>query len=122
MKITEYNIELRDIHLYAYHGVIPQENIVGAWYTINLSATVSKHESIENDELDSTVNYATIYDIICEEMKTPSKLLEHVCGRILTRIFNEIAEITRMEISLAKDTPPIGADRASCAVRITAER
>ena len=122
MKITEYNIELRNIPLYAYHGVIPQENVVGAWYTIDLSATVSKHESIKNDALDSTINYATIYDIVCEEMKTPSKLLEHVCGRILTRIFNETTEITHIEISLTKDTPPIGADRASCAVRITAER
>jgi dihydroneopterin aldolase len=122
MKIKDYNIELNNIHLYAYHGVLPQENNVGAWYTLNLCATINNLDSIENDNIEATANYAEIYEVICEEMKIPSKLLEHVCGRILEKLFDRFAIIERIEITLTKDTPPMGGDRLSCSVRIKAER
>ena len=122
MKVKEYNIELSNIHLYAYHGVLPQENKVGAWYTLNLQATISNLDSIANDNLEATVNYAEIYEVICEEMKIPSRLLEHVGGRILERLFEKFAIIEKIEITLTKDTPPMGGDRLSSSVRIKAER
>ena len=122
MKIKEYNIELNNIHLYAYHGVLPQENKVGAWYTLNLCATINNLDSIANDNLEATVNYAEIYEVICKEMKIPSKLLEHVCGRILDKLFAKYATIEKIEITLTKDTPPMGGDRLSSSVRIKAER
>ena len=122
MKIKEYNIELSNIHLYAYHGVLPQENKVGAWYTLDLQATISNLDSIASDNIEATVNYAEIYEVICEEMKIPSKLLEHVCGRILERLFEKFAIIEKIEITLTKDTPPMGGDRLSSSVKIKAER
>lgn len=122
MKIKDYNIELNNIHLYAYHGVLPQENKVGAWYTLSLCATINNLDSIASDNIEATVNYAEIYDVICEEMKIPSKLLEHVCGRILDKLFTKFAIIEKIEITLTKDTPPMGGDRLSSNVRIKAER
>ena len=122
MKIKEYHIELNNIHLYAYHGVLPQENKVGAWYTLNLRAKIDNHDSIASDNIDATVNYAEIYEVICNEMKTPSQLLEHVCGRILEKLFARYAAIVEIEIALTKDTPPMGGDRLGSSVRIKAER
>lgn len=122
MKITEYKINLHDIHLYAYHGVMPQENKVGAWYTIDLTVTVGNISCISDDDIESTVNYAEIYDIVCGEMKISSRLLENVCGRILSRLFDEFATINEIEITLSKDTPPMGGDRLGSAVKIKAVR
>ncbi|MBR2607274.1 MAG: dihydroneopterin aldolase [Bacteroidaceae bacterium] len=122
MRIKEYKIELSNIHLYAYHGVLPQENKVGGWYTLNLQATISNLDSIKSDNLQTTVNYAEIYEVVCNEMKIPSQLLEHVCGRILEKLFAKFESIEEIEISLTKDTPPMGGDRLSSSVRIKAER
>ena len=122
MKIKNYSIELSNIHLYAYHGALPQENKVGGWYTLSLQASIGNLDSIASDNLEATVNYAEIYEVICEEMKTPSKLLEHVCGRILEKLFDRFAIIEKIEITLTKDTPPMGGDRLSSSVRIKAER
>lgn len=122
MKIKSYSIELNNIHLYAYHGVLPQENKVGAWYTLNLRAYIGNFDSIASDKLETTVNYAEVYEIICKEMQTPSQLLEHVCGRILNKLFEKFASIEEIEISLAKDTPPLGGDRLASCIKIKAER
>ena len=122
MKIKDYKIELSNVHLYAYHGVLPQENKVGAWYTLDLQASISNLDSIANDNIEATVNYAEIYEVVCNEMKIPSKLLEHVCGRILEKLFERFAIIENIEITLTKDTPPMGGDRLSSSVRIKAER
>lgn len=122
MKIETYEIELQDIHLYAYHGVLPQENKIGAWYTINICVTIDQINCIKNDDIESTVNYANIYETICEEMKIKSKLLEHVCGRILSKLFTRFPSITQIDITLIKDTPPLGGDRLNCAVKIKAKR
>ena len=122
MRIKEYHIELENIHLYAFHGALPQENKVGGWYTLNLRAKIDNHESIASDNLEATVNYADIYEVVRSEMQIPSKLLEHVCGRILERLFEKFSIIGEIEISLTKDTPPMGGDRLSSSVRIKAER
>lgn len=122
MKIETYKIELRDIHLYAYHGVLPQEAVVGAWYTVNLSATVDNSESILTDDIASTVNYAEIYDVVCSEMKINSRLLEHVAGRILSALFDRFPTISAIEIAVTKDTPPLGGDGLGSCVRIKATR
>ena len=122
MRIKEYHIELVNIHLYAYHGVIAQENKVGGWYTLNLRARIDSHDSIASDNLEATVNYADIYEVVRSEMQIPSKLLEHVCGRILDILFEKFAIIGEIEISLCKDTPPMGGDRLSSSVTIKAER
>lgn len=122
MKIKNYSIELNNIHLYAYHGALPQENKVGGWYTLNLQATISNLDSIKSDNLQATVNYAEIYEVVCNEMKIPSQLLEHVCGRILEKLFAKFESIEEIEILLTKDTPPMGGDRLSSSVRIKAER
>lgn len=122
MRIKEYHIELVNIHLYAYHGAIPQENKVGGWYTLNLRARIDSHDSIASDDLEATVNYADIYEVVRSEMQIRSKLLEYVCGRILDKLFEKFAIIGEIEISLSKDTPPMGGDRLSSSVRIKAER
>lgn len=122
MRIKEYHIELVNIHLYAYHGAIAQENKVGGWYTLNLRARIDSHDSIASDNLEATVNYADIYEVVRSEMQIPSKLLEHVCGRILDKLFEKFTIIGEIEISLSKDTPPMGGDRLNSSVRIKAKR
>ena len=122
MQIKEYKISLHDVHLYAYHGVMEQERSIGAWYTINTSLTICDFCSLESDSIDSTISYADVYNIICQEMGKPSQLLENVCYRISSRIYNEFSQVSAISITLSKDTPPMGGDRLSAAVTIRSTR
>ena len=122
MQITEYKISLHDVHLYANHGVMPQENEVGAWFTINIDLTIKDHTCATTDNISGTVSYADVYEIICVEMKKPSALLEHVCNRICQTIYSSFEQVTAIDITLCKDTPPMGGDRLKAAVTLKSER
>ena len=122
MQIDEYTIELRDVHLYAHHGILHQEREIGAWFTIDIRLEMSDSGCAESDLIDGTVSYADVYDILCKEMQHPSDLLEHVCNRISKRLYEEFAQITAIRITLGKDTPPMGGDRLKAAVTLSSKR
>lgn len=122
MQITEYKISLRDVHIYAHHGVMPQEKEIGAWFTIDIELTVTDHTCTATDDITGTVSYADVYDIILREMKEPSALLEHVCNRICKTIYQSFEQVAAIDITLCKDTPPMGGDRLKAAVTLKSKR
>ena len=117
MQVTNMYIRMEGMKFYAYHGVLPQENLVGANYYIDLKLKPDFSRAAETDELEGTVRYADIYASVKEEMNMPSKLLEHVCQRIASRIFYDFPTIVTIDIALYKENPPMGA----CAQRIGVE-
>ena len=117
MQATHMYIRLEGMKFYAYHGVLPQENLVGANYYIDLKLKTDFSHAAETDELEGTVNYADIHAAVKEEMRITSQLLEHVCQRIARRIFHDFPTIESIDISLFKENPPMGA----CAQRIGVE-
>ena len=117
MKPTDMYIRIEGIKFYAFHGVLPQENLVGANFYIDLKLKTDFSRAAETDELEGTVSYADIYASVKEEMDMPSKLLEHVCQRIASRLFKDFPTIVSIDICLYKENPPMGA----CAQRIGVE-
>lgn len=112
-------IEINNIQLQCFHGVLPQEHIVGNLYRVDLSITTDFSEAMETDELTDTISYADAAEIIKEEMLIPSKLLEHVGGRIvkhLQKIWGN--KIQGIDLRISKLTPPINMDIESCSVHI----
>ena len=122
MNISEYNIELRDIHLYAHHGEMPQERSIGAWFTIDCKLAISNHECAYSDEITDTVSYADVYETIKAGMRTPSNLLENVGKRIMESLFGQFPSVTAIEMTITKDTPPMGGDRLKACVTLKATR
>lgn len=118
MIITSSYISLNEMTFFAHHGALPQERITGNTYRVNLRIKVDYLQAVLTDELSATINYAEIYKILKEEMEVPSKLIEHVAGRIVQRLFWELPEIEEIEIKLSKVNPPMGGDLHSASVEL----
>jgi 7,8-dihydroneopterin aldolase/epimerase/oxygenase len=103
-------IILENIRIYAFHGCMEEEAKIGTDYLIDLEVETNLEKSIASDSLTDTVDYVLLNSIVKEEMKIRSKLIEHVAGRILDRIKNEIQEIKKTKIKISKINPPIGGD------------
>jgi dihydroneopterin aldolase len=111
-------ILLEDLKIYAYHGVFPEENIIGTYYIINLELHTDLWKATETDDLKDTVNYAEISDLIHEEMKIKSKLLEHIAGRIINQIHEKYPQISYIKIKITKTNPPMKAELKGASVEI----
>lgn len=101
-------ILLENVEFYAHHGVFAQETCVGNVYIVNLKIALNLQKAMESDRLEDTVSYADIYNIVKNEIKMPSKLLEHAAGRIISRLKNNYPQIESVELKLSKRNPPFG--------------
>ena len=118
MKLMSSKIYLRNVRFHAFHGVLPQEGIVGNDYVVNLVVDYDFSSAMKTDDLRGTLNYAEVYQKVREEMAVPSKLLEHVAGRIAHRLFSDFPEIQKLQLSITKVNPPMGADSDGAGVEV----
>lgn len=118
MKLMSSKIYLRNVRFHAFHGVLPQEGIVGNDYLVNLVLDYDFSSAMKTDDLQGTINYAEVYQKVREEMAVPSKLLEHVAGRIAHRLFSDFPEIQKLQLSITKVNPPMGADSDGAGVEV----
>lgn len=115
-------IFLDDLCFYAHHGVGRQETLVGNEFTVSLRLKVDITRAAATDEVDDTVSYADVYQSVKAEMDVPSKLLEHVAGRIVKRLFADFPQVEQIELKLAKRNPPMGADIKAAGVGLECGR
>lgn len=118
MKLMSSKIYLRNVRFHAFHGVLPQEGIVGNDYLVNLVLDYDFSSAMKTDDFQGTLNYAEVYQKVREEMAVPSKLLEHVAGRIAHRLFSDFPEIQKLQLSITKVNPPMGADSDGAGVEV----
>ena len=102
-------IHLKGLKLYAFHGVLPQENRVGAEYTVNLRLKTDFSRAAQTDCLEG-INYAEVFEAVKQEIQISSQLLEHVAYRIANRLLHDFPAIEEVDVELYKQNPPMGAD------------
>ena len=118
MKIFIENIQFQ-----ARHGVIPQENVVGATFYVSVTAETEYEQASITDKLSDTVSYAEIIQTVREEMEVPSQLVEHVAGRIGRRLLSDFPTLSQVHIKISKCNPPIvGLQCSGAGVEITLQR
>ena len=93
---------------HAFHGCLEQEQQLGNTFIVSLSMELNTNLAGKTDDLNHTLNYQLVYDVVKREMEIPSKLIEHVGQRILDSVFNEFPQIEELEVKLSKLNPPLG--------------
>ncbi|QCX54454.1 dihydroneopterin aldolase [Elizabethkingia sp. JS20170427COW] len=111
-------IILEDIKIYAYHGVLPEENILGTYYLVNAEIHADISKALEEDNLENTINYALVNDIIHQEMKIKSQLLEFVIGRMIRKLSEAFPEIEYIKMKLTKLQPPMPGEMKGVSVEV----
>lgn len=111
-------IIIEDLKIYAYHGVLPEETLIGTYYLLNVEVHAHLWKAVGTDDLNDTINYAEINEIIHHEMKVPSKLMEHVAGRILKNIKLKFTQVSFIKIRITKTSPPMTGEMRGVSVEI----
>ena len=122
MRFDKGYILLRDLRFHAFHGVLPQERLVGGNFVVDLRVGYPLAQAMTSDRVDDTLNYASLYALVEREMQQPSSLLEHVAGRIAQTIAKTFPQALSIDLTLTKQNPPRGADCKGAGVEMHFEK
>lgn len=107
------------MEFYGYHGVYQEENKLGQRFRVDLIVELDLKSAGENDDLNQTVNYASLYNC-CKEIVEgkPLNLVEAVAERISQRILSDFPLIQNCTVKMIKPDPPIPGHYKNVAVEI----
>ena len=100
-------IELEGMEFKAYHGCLDQEKVRGNLFTVDFRGELNLGAAAESDNLNDTLNYGEIYEVVADEMSIPSELLENVAGRIVKAIEKRFPQLVAFSVRVSKRKPPI---------------
>lgn len=118
MAVKSSYILLENVKFYAFHGVLPQERKVGNDYQVSLRIGYDISRAMVSDDVNDTLNYAEVYQLLSQEMSVPSALLERMAGRIGDRLFRKFPAIQSIDLTIIKVNPPMGADSEGAGVEV----
>jgi dihydroneopterin aldolase len=95
---------------------MPQETKVGGEFMVDLRVGYPIADAMQSDEVADTLNYAELFQLVKREMEIPSKLLEHVAGRIVNAVENRFPTVSSIDLWVTKENPPMGADCSGACV------
>ena len=112
-------ILLQGMQFYGYHGVNPEERVLGQRYVVDLTADLELSHAGKSDRLEDTVSYSHIYRTVRTVMEgEPRNLLESAAEAIAERVLAEFP-VHAVSVTVKKPNPPVrGSSIELAAVRI----
>ena len=112
----EYRIALDRMEFRALHGCYELERKVGNRFTVDLELTALLGEA----DVEKTVNYLTVYQIVRERMGQTQRTIERVALNIIEALYAAFPQLRHVKCTVSKLAPPLGGklDRVS----VTLER
>ena len=106
-KLLMSTISIEGMKFHAYHGCIPEEQVTGNTFIVDLYIETDTTKAEESDDLNDTIDYAAVYLLIKQEMQIPSKLIENAGRRILNSVKAKFPEVESAKVKVKKLNPPI---------------
>ncbi|WP_226671305.1 dihydroneopterin aldolase [Metabacillus litoralis] len=112
-------IFVEGMEFYGYHGVFKEENKLGQRFRVDLTVELDLKKAGEQDELDQTINYASLYKC-CKNIVEgkPYKLVEAVAENIAQTVLADFTSIQNCTVKVIKPDPPIPGHYKEVAVEI----
>lgn len=118
-EITIDKIYVSGMEFYGYHGVFEEETKLGQRFRVDLVVELDLSKAGETDQLEYSVNYASLYKY-CKEVVEgkPYKLVESVAEQVAKKILAEFNLVHFCTIKVIKPDPPIPGHYKEVAVEI----
>lgn len=113
-------VSLHNIQCTAFHGVYAEEQKIGGKFIVDVEVDLFHNHIIKN--IQETINYEILYEIIMQYMKKPQLLLETVVQELAHHILNHFTPAKSIRIQLKKLSPPIAYLSGSVAIRYQINR
>ena len=101
-------ITVKGIRVFAYHGHLPEEAVLGGHFIVNILVEADTTEVEKTDDLNDTVDYVTIIEIVKYQMAIRADMIEVPAKRIVDAIL-PLNKVHKVTVEVEKVLPPIDA-------------
>lgn len=115
---SRHSVFLKGLRFHSPVGVMEQERVVGNDIIIDIRMDYPFQKAMESDDVDDTLNYASVFQVVKEEAARPVKLLEKLAGNISARLLTAFPAITAIDMRITKLNPPMGTDSEGAGIEI----
>jgi dihydroneopterin aldolase len=116
-------IRITDIRGYGYIGALPEEQVLGQWFSVDVTLKLDLAVAGQSDRLKDTLNYCAVVETVQHLIKTSKfALLEKLASAIADALLqaNDAKPfIHQVTIALTKLTPPIPNFSGQVTIEIT---
>ena len=101
-------IFLRGMRFMACHGVLPHEREVPQPFEVDVEMGLDLRAAGESDDLDDTVNYAKVYDVVSTVLTVTRKyLIEAIAEEIADDLLRDFDSLRWVRVTVYKPSAPI---------------
>ena len=112
-------IIIKDLKIFAYHGVHAHEKLNGQNFVFDITAWVDLSKPCESDDVNDTVSYSEMMKKVVETFTAEKyDLIEKAAQVVADAILEAFPRVAECEILLKKPEAPIKADFSYVAVEI----
>ncbi len=116
------SINIIDLEIFAKHGVLPEENILGQKFLVSAFMYTDTTRAGLNDSLEDSVNYADVCHFITNYLTDNTfKLLEAAVENLATQLLLSYPLIHKVVLEIKKPSAPIGLPLKYVSVKIARE-
>ena len=102
------HIGIRDLEVYAYHGVFPEEQRDGQTFYVSADLYLDTWDAELSDDLETSVNYGSVCEKIKEYMTyTKHQLIERAAADVCEKLLLDFPKIEKINLRLYKPEAPI---------------
>lgn len=98
-------VALKDVRCFALHGYYPEEQLSGTHFLVSVEVTFVP--SGDTEDLQRTVNYEVLNQIILEEMAHTRQLLESVVRSMMDKVLAAYPFVKTAVAGIKKLHPPM---------------
>ncbi|MEO0540286.1 MAG: dihydroneopterin aldolase [Cyanobacteria bacterium P01_A01_bin.105] len=101
-------LHVNGIRAYGYTGALPEENVLGQWFEVDLTLWFDLSVAGRSDQLADTHNYVGLVQQVQALIQTETfQLIERLADAIAAQTLAADPRIEQVQVRLTKPNPPI---------------
>ena len=101
-------IIMKNLAFYAYHGAMEEEKVLGQKFFIDAEIYVDLSKAGKSDEVEDTVHYGEVYDIIKNIVENYRfKLIETLAETIASSVLDGFIKVQEVNVTIRKLEAPV---------------
>ncbi|BAT56135.1 Dihydroneopterin aldolase family protein [Nostoc sp. NIES-3756] len=116
-------IHLTGIRCYGYTGYLPEEQVLGQWFEVDVKLWLDLSTAAKSDAIADTLDYRSVISLIKDLVKTSKfALIERLAGAIADSIMEQCDQVTQLQVIVIKPAAPIPDFGGKISIELTRKR